>query len=203
MAPSFANRWGRVPAYSGFILVIQRSEAPSGILDHMADSQAEFVRLLTQHSSRLFGFVLSLCVNRSDAEDVFQNTSVVLWEKFESYERGTNFLAWACRIAYFESLYHRRKASRMRTISDAAWEALQADALRAIDHAEDQKDALASCLERLSATDRELLEQRYFAHLSVADMASRCSKSIHAIYRALSRVHDSLLQCVRREMSGR
>jgi len=167
----------------------------------MGDAQSEFVRLLTANSSRLFSFVLSLCVNRDDAEDVFQNTSVVLWEKFDSYERGTNFLAWACRISYFESLYHRRKTSRMRTISDAAWEALHADALQAVDGAADQQEALTSCLNRLSAADRDLLEQRYFARMSVAEVAARCSKSIHAVYRALSRVHDSLLQCVRRELS--
>jgi RNA polymerase sigma-70 factor len=168
----------------------------------MADSQAEFVRMLTQHSSRLFGFVLALCVNRADAEDVFQNTSVVLWEKFDTYQRGTNFLAWACRIAYFEVLYHRRKTSRMRTISDEAWNALLNEALRSVDETEDRKEALAGCLERLSASDRELLERKYFSQLSVAEIAEGCSRSVHAIYRALSRVHDSLLECMRRALAG-
>jgi RNA polymerase sigma-70 factor len=168
----------------------------------MADTQAEFVRLLTQHSSRLFGFVLALCVNRADAEDVFQNTSVVLWEKFDAYQRGTNFFAWACRIAYFEALYHRRKTGRVRTVSDAAWQALMNDAMAVVDKSADQQDALAECLDRLSPTDRELLEQKYYAQLSVAEIAAGCSRSVHSIYRALSRIHDSLLQCVRRAMAS-
>ena len=164
----------------------------------MADSQAEFVRLLTQHSSRIFGFVLALSVNRSDAEDIFQNTSVILWEKFATYELGTSFLAWACRIAYFEVLYNRRKSSRMRTISDRAWEALVTDALAAADDAGDRKESLAACMEKLAEADRQLLEQRYFRQLPVAEIADNGRKSVHAIYRALSRIHDSLLQCMQR-----
>jgi RNA polymerase sigma-70 factor len=168
----------------------------------MADRQAEFVRLLTQHSSRIFGFVLALCVNRSDAEDVFQNTSVVLWEKFETYQLGTNFLAWACRIAYFEALYDRRKTRRVRTLSDQAWQALATDALAISEEKEDRQEALAACLDKLSANDRGLLEQKYFSQRSVAEIAAATSRSVHSVYRALSRIHDSLMRCVRRAMSA-
>lgn len=168
----------------------------------MADRQAEFVRLLSRSSSRLFGFVLSLCVNRSDAEDVFQNTSVVLWEKFDTYERGTNFLAWACRIAYFEALYDRRKTSRVKTLSDAAWQALATDALTTVDDKHENEEALAECLARLKPADRQLLQQRYFSQQSVAEIAAASSKSVHAIYRALSRIHDALMQCMRRSSSA-
>jgi RNA polymerase sigma-70 factor (ECF subfamily) len=168
----------------------------------MADRQADFVRLLTQHSSRIFGFVLGLCVNRTDAEDVFQNTSVVLWEKFDSFEPGSNFLAWACRIAYFEVLYDRRKSARVKTLSDAAWQALAADALTAADQKDDHRETLAACLDKLAAADRELLEQKYFSQRSVAEIADRCSRSVHSVYRALSRIHDALLECMRRAMSA-
>jgi len=172
------------------------------LVDWMAESQAEFVRLLTQHSSRIFGFVLALCVHRADAEDVFQNTSVILWEKFDTYEHGTSFLAWACKVAYFEVLYNRRKSGRMRTISDQAWEALVGDAMAAAQDAGDRKESLAACLEKLAAADRQLLEQRYFGQLPVAEIAVSTRRSVHAIYRALSRVHDSLLQCMQRMRSG-
>jgi len=168
----------------------------------MADSQAEFVRLLTQHSSRIFGFLLALCFNRTDAEDVFQNTSVLLWEKFDSYAPGTNFLAWACRIAYFEVLYDRRKNRRVKTLSDAAWESLASDALRVTDRQDDHQESLAECLDRLPATDRDLLEQKYYSQRSVAEIAEGCSKSVHSVYRSLSRIHQALLQCMRRAIAA-
>jgi RNA polymerase sigma-70 factor, ECF subfamily len=167
----------------------------------MANSQAEFVRLLTQHSSQLFGFILALTANRADAEDVFQNTSVVLWEKFDAFEPGTSFYAWACRIAYFEALYQRRKTKRMKTISDEAWHALANHALAVSDAPDAGEQALADCLEKLPAADRDILEKKYYAKLSVAEIAAACSKSVHSIYRTLSRVHDQLLQCVRRKLT--
>jgi RNA polymerase sigma-70 factor, ECF subfamily len=171
----------------------------------MADRQAEFVRLLAQHSSRIFGFVLALCVNRSDAEDVFQNTSVVLWEKFDTYQPGSNFVAWACRIAYFEALYDRRKTSRVRTLSDEAWQSLASDALAISDEKdekEERQESLAACLEKLTAADRGLLEQKYFSQRSVAEIAAATSRSVHSVYRALSRIHDALLRCMQRAMSA-
>ena len=167
----------------------------------MADRQAEFVRLLSQYSSRIFGFLLALCVNRADAEDVFQNTSVVLWEKFDTYEPGTNFLAWACRIAYFEALYNRRKSRRVKTLSDAAWEALASDAMATSHVREDRKEFLAECLQKLRPGDRDLLHQKYFMQRSVAEIAENGAKSIYSIYRSLTRIHESLLQCMRRSMS--
>jgi RNA polymerase sigma-70 factor len=168
----------------------------------MADRQAEFVRLLSQYSSRIFGFLLALCANRADAEDVFQNTSVVLWEKFDTYQRGTNFLAWACRIAYFEALYDRRKSRRVKTLSDAAWEALASDAMTTTDAREERQEVLADCLQKLRPNDRDLLHQKYFLQRTVAEIAESGAKSIYSIYRSLSRIHESLLQCMRRSMSG-
>ena len=70
------------------------------------------------------------------------------------------------------------------------------------DQREDQQEKLADCLDRLKPTDRELLHQKYFLQRSVAEIAAHCSKSVHSIYRSLSRVHDALLECMRRSSSA-
>ena len=167
----------------------------------MADSQSEFVRLFSQHASQLFGFVLVLTGNRSDAEDIVQNASVVLWEKFDAYQPGTSFLAWARKIAYLETLAARRKSTRMRILSDEAWEALASDALATSDDVSERQAALGECLEKLVAADRKLLEQKYFSQLSVAEIAALQSRGDSSIYRALSRIHQQLLRCVNRTLA--
>lgn len=167
------------------------------------DSQAEFVRLFSKNASQLFGFVLLLTGNRSDAEDIVQNTSVVLWEKFGSYEHGTSFLAWARRIAYLQTLSARRKSSRTKTLSDNAWNILAADALAISDEVADRQSALGECLGKLVAADRKLLEQKYFAQLSVTEIATAQSRGSSSVYRALSRIHDQLSQCIQRALAGR
>lgn len=168
----------------------------------MTDNQAEFVRLLTRHSSEIYGFILMLSVNRSDAEDVFQETSVVLWQKFDIYESGTDFRAWACRIAFFTVQSFRRKRGRMRMLSDDAFEAVAADALAMIEEKDMRGEALAECLEKLNERDRRLLEQKYFGKMTTAQLAEQSSQSTHAIYRALTRIHTQLLNCMKRSLAA-
>jgi len=169
----------------------------------LAASQTEFVRLFSQHASQLYGFVLVLTGNRADADDVFQNASVILWEKFSSYRAGSSFLAWARRIAYLETLAARRKSSRMQTLSEDAWQILAEDALAVTDDAPERQWALGECMEKLVASDRRLLEQKYFSQLSVAEIAASSAKGGSSVYRALSRIHHQLLQCVERKLSTR
>jgi RNA polymerase sigma-70 factor, ECF subfamily len=164
--------------------------------------EPEFVRLLTRHSSQIYGFILMLSVNRADAEDILQDTSVVLWEKFDTYKPGTSFQAWACQIAYYETLSRRRSQRRMQYLSDTTLALLANDALSIMEQTDLDKDALADCLEKLGEKDRRLIEQKYFVQLSTHEIAERSARSVHAIYRALSRVHGLLLRCMRRALES-
>jgi len=166
----------------------------------MADKQAEFVRLLTRYSSQIYGFILMLSVNRTDAEDVFQETSVVLWEKFNSYQPGTDFRAWACRIAFFKVQSHRRTSGRLRTLTDSAFEAIAADALAMVEVNDVRGEALAECLDKLSDRDRRLLDHKYFGKMTTAQLAEQMSQSTHSIYRSLTRIHSQLLNCMQRSL---
>ena len=46
-----------------------------------AEPPFEFVQLLTSNQSRLYAYVLSLLGDRTQAEDVMQETNAVLWRK--------------------------------------------------------------------------------------------------------------------------
>jgi RNA polymerase sigma-70 factor (ECF subfamily) len=163
----------------------------------------DFVRLLSCHARQIFGFILTLSPNRADAEDIFQNASVALWKKFDTYQQGTNFRAWAYQVAYFEVVEHRRQKSKLRSLlSEEAFEALAADAMVMRQENAQHEDALAACLEKLSFKDRKLIESRYFNSQTTKQIAERSSRSIYAIYRSLARIHDALLRCVKQAMAG-
>lgn len=166
------------------------------------DVKDNFVRLMSSYSRPIFGFILMLSGNRTDAEDIFQNTSVALWRKFESFQQGTNFKAWSFNVAYFEVMEHRRKKSRLhRLLNDDAFEALANDAVLDAE-VDSREDALETCLEKLSRTDRKLIERRYFNSQSPKQIAEQTSKSIYAVYRALARIHNALLSCVQKSLAG-
>ena len=67
--------------------------------DSRLGRREEFAALLARVDRALFAFVFSMAPNRNDAEELLQETRVVLWEKFDDFAPGTNFLAWAYSIA--------------------------------------------------------------------------------------------------------
>jgi RNA polymerase sigma-70 factor (ECF subfamily) len=55
----------------------------------------DLVELLSRHKSQLFSYTVSIVHHVPDAEDEFQQTCVVVWEKLDQFELGTDFVAWA------------------------------------------------------------------------------------------------------------
>ena len=64
------------------------------------DRSAELVQLMMKYQRKLFGYILTLVPSRADAEDILQETSLTICEKFSDFESGTNFYSWACQIAF-------------------------------------------------------------------------------------------------------
>jgi len=165
-------------------------------------SQREFEELFQKHARAIFGHVRALVPNPQDAEEVFQETSATLWTKFDQYQRGTDFRAWACRIAYYKVLKLRDRQHRSpRLFSPQFMEAVDEELIVMSDGLEARSEALAACREQLSASDNELLEDYYGRNVKVKAIAARLKRSADSIYRALRRVHDQLYTCVQKRLS--
>src|SRR3712207_5862982 len=75
-----------------------------------------FLRLFLQNERRLYAYILTLLPHRADADDVLQDVSVVMWDKFDDTHPPDDFVAWGCRVAYFKVLdfYKKRQRSRVQ-----------------------------------------------------------------------------------------
>ena len=164
--------------------------------------EGEFVRLFSANSRRIYTYILTLLPNRSDAEDVFQDVSVVLWEKFPEFSPGTQFGAWACRIAYFKAIKLRaRRANRARLFSEAAMESILVEMEEMDDSRDTEYRVLAECFAALPESDRRLLERRYAPNGSPREIAAVLGWSIKRIYKDLDRVRKVLIGCVTRKLA--
>ena len=162
----------------------------------------QFVEEFSRHSRRLYGYILSLTMNRDDAEEVFQATSIVLYQKYAQFEPvEASFYTWACRVAYLEVLYFRRTKRRDSRLTERALELLRDEALRRSDEFEQREEALERCLKKLSEPDRTLIVERYYNNLAPKQVAQRLGRSINSIYRSLTRVHDLLRRCVNHNLA--
>jgi len=157
----------------------------------------EFVEQLTKYSRRIFSYILTLVPNHGDAEEIFQETSATLWEKYVEFEVGTNFAAWACRVAYFKTLNFRsRQKHRPLAFSDAFVELVDAEMIADADSLDAAYRALADCYESLNQTDRHLIDSRYRPQATTAGIATALGRSKQWVYRALARIHRQLFDCV-------
>ena len=66
------------------------------------DRSTELLQLMMKYQRRIFAYIHTLVPSRSDAEDILQETSLTVCEKFKDFELGTNFYSWACQIAYWK-----------------------------------------------------------------------------------------------------
>jgi RNA polymerase sigma-70 factor (ECF subfamily) len=157
----------------------------------------DFMRLFLSCQPRLFAFIRSLVFSRVDADDVLQETALVLWEKFEQYEPGTRFDRWAFRIAHFQVMYHRQKKARERLrFSDALVERLGEEMVNDTPRLEATQRALTQCLDQLPDLDQELIRQRYRGDTTNRDLARDSGRSESAISRALNRIYVKLMLCI-------
>jgi RNA polymerase sigma-70 factor, ECF subfamily len=171
----------------------------------MAEKSAIFAELLLESRRDLFGLIYSLVQNLPDAEDVYQDTALVLWQKFDDFTLGTNFSAWAMRVAHLRVLKHAAAKRKQRLFfSDALLESIsqayQRDAAGA-DRGNRRSEALENCLQKLSARDRRLVTRCYAPDRDYADIAQSEGRTVGAIYQAVDRIRKALFACVERTLA--
>jgi RNA polymerase sigma-70 factor, ECF subfamily len=166
----------------------------------MVPDQSElFVQLVTQYQQRVHLFILSLVTNRADAEEILQETNLVLWRKFAEFRPGSDFRAWAFQVAYnkVKSFQERHGRDRLRFGTEVT-DRLAAIATSTPDSVPAELEALDVCKRQLSQQDRDLIERRYQPGATTASVAAEVGRSVAAVYKAVVRIRRALYECVQR-----
>ena len=162
----------------------------------------EFVQLFTRNQRRLYLFILAQCPNPVEAEEILQETNIVIWRKFRQFDMGSNFLAWAGKIAHFEVLKSRERQHHDRhRFSDEFVRHIAEEAMEDTDQLEARRMALLNCLQKLRAADRELIRHRYSTGHSGQDVAEQLDRPVNSIYQSLGRIRRTLMECINRQLS--
>ena len=102
----------------------------------------------------------------------------MICEKFHEFKEGTDFVAWACQIAYWRVRYSRQKFARSKVVFDQDIVDVVAQTAGAMtDELDDRHEALAACLQKLHPRDRELLIARYEPGGGVEEAARRSGRT--------------------------
>ncbi len=176
--------------------------ASSSSSTNAQDRTTEFLGLLTRHERQLAAYVFALIQPVADAEDILQQTKMILWKHFGEFELGTNFLAWARKTAFHQILTYRRKVKRQHlSLDDAALEALSHAVGELAEEPSARHEALRKCVGRLPEAQRQMVQLRYFEEMEIDAIAARLERTEAAVYRALSRIRMGLMSCVEDQIS--
>lgn len=157
-----------------------------------------FIRLFTTHYSRLFGFVVALQPNLDDADDIMQEVSMRLWDKFDDFDPDTNFLAWSRQFVRHIVMNHRYSCARSKVFLDDKLVAQIACTHDAADEwLELRREALAGSVSALNPSRKRLLSHCLHRDGTLADVASVVRCSVSALYKRLDRIREALESCVK------
>ena len=169
----------------------------------MPNQEDQFADIFSANQQRIFGYVLGLVRNTSDAQDILQQTAVTAWRKFNEFDPNTEFLRWAITIARFETLNFIKYRRRSRLYFDQQlMEQLGDDVCEmASDEVESRLQALGECLKKLPAADSKLIECRYTHGLSSLQIADLLERSQPSICNSLRRIRENLMRCISKNLS--
>ena len=164
----------------------------------------QFVERFVRTQDRIYACVATLLPNRTDAEEVFQQTSLVLWKKWQQFDLSRDFLAWACGVAHHEVrnfLRKHRDRGRVFLSEDVLAEVAQVR-LGLNDVLEARRQALLRCLDRLDQGQRRLLERCYAGQDSIKTIAEGLGRPPNGVYMVLKRLRRALFDCVNRTLAA-
>ena len=172
-------------------------------MDNDAARQAEFVGLIARHQAGLHAFIISLMPGTDGVDDVLQETNIILWEKRKSFETGTNFMAWACKIARYKVMNHRSRMAKFNhvCIDPGLAESLTESIDFRPEHMDTRMEALRHCLGRLPDEQREMIERRYIKETSLTEHASHVGRSPDSLKVTLFRIRAALKKCISGELN--
>ncbi|MBI3887127.1 MAG: sigma-70 family RNA polymerase sigma factor [Opitutae bacterium] len=172
-----------------------------------AGDEAAFVEIVTRYRGKMFAAAFAMLRNRSDAEEVAQDTFIRAHRGLANFRGDASLSTWLHHIALnlarnnYWYFYRRRRhatlsldspcgADNPATFADLVATEAAGPARAAM--AGEFAALIASCIARLSARPREILTLRNTRNLSYGEIARELGISVGTVKSRLGRARESL-----------
>ncbi len=162
----------------------------------------QFIKEYSACEQDLRFYIGSLINNKSDVDDILQETATMIWKKYDDgRDPDKPFLPWALAFAFnaVRNYRHRLKV-RQKYFSDELLESMAVVQEKRQDELSAQGAILKAAVRRLSARDRLLIEHRYSSGGTIQDLAMKLGEKPDALYKQLQRIRENLLKTIQLEM---
>lgn len=177
----------------------------TGVKALQHDFSSEFEAELNRAQVPILGYLVRLTGNLADARDLLQVSNLTVWDKRDSFEVGSDFVAWMRVIARNHYLNESRRWQSRKTVPLLDMDLEQMVESR---HAEREKEEsrkrrlLQVCLGKLPDSQRGVVEQFYLQGNTLEELGEAKGRKANAIAQLLHRARQNLIRCVRQESHG-
>ena len=160
----------------------------------------DFSQKLTALQKPLYAYILTLLPNRTEAEDVLQETNLILCRKASEYDPKGHFQGWAFNIARYQVMGHISKFKRSKLffspdlIENLAEEALD---LKDLDLS---RKALQICYGLLPKHMKPIAQLRFREDKSLLEISKKLKRPMGSVSATLHRIRINLISCVKNKM---
>ena len=157
----------------------------------------DFSRKLTALQRPLYAYILTLLPYRTEAEDVLQETNLILCRKASQYDPEGHFQGWAFNIARYQVMGHISKFKRSKLyfspdlIENLAEESVD---LKQMDLS---RKALQICYELLPKHMKTMAQLRFREDKSLIEISKTLKRPMGSVSATLHRIRINLTACVK------
>lgn len=168
----------------------------------------DLARYFVASRASLLGYLRTIVRDPHRAEDLLQETWVVVMKRLDDFDPSRDFGAWTRGIARNLARNalrsaHTRKMTYLASeeLLDAIDVAFEGATASECEDSEQDVSLLRYCLAKVSVQNRRMLALRYSAGMRIEEIAQKFRRSSGSIQVALYRIRQSLLKCIERRRS--
>lgn len=170
---------------------------------HIQNLVSRFMQLVFENDRRIYAYIYVLIPNQTEADDLFQDTITIMWEKYGTYIPDSDFGAWGIGIAYNLVRNYRRKKARSHVrFAEDVEQLIEYETSNTLTNLDSKLSALKECLSKLNPEEKKVLKLKYEYDCSTKEIAEKIGRSMKVVYVKLARTNDFLLRCIRRTLAG-
>jgi len=165
--------------------------------------RSAFGALVDLHKDGVLVFLAVRMHDRSEAEDLAQETFLTAWRRMEEFDPSAPFGPWLRGIAHNLLRNHWRKHRAHPVGGNAELDSLlgagEGGLVEIRDGQADALEALRYCVEKLGPSSRDLIRERYEDGTSIEELSASHGSKTSALSMRLHRIRAALKTCIEKQ----
>lgn len=156
----------------------------------------------------MVAYAFAIVKDWSAAEDIVQDSYIVVIEKQAKFKEGTSLSQWIKRIVFLKCMESLRKSKRLTLVSDESLEAVIARVIESnsseqeMSMLEIKKVALKDCMKTLKVEIVKLIHAFYWERRAIKEIALQMQITENTIRLRLLKYRKSLKSCLTKRLKS-